>query len=82
MVIGPSSDARIRDLDVVLGTSGTVIDVRYQAAKELGDVAINMVLQNLRTKLGMQDLTLKTERIRPTSAVTASKDPSAKRKRQ
>ena len=80
--IWPTSDAPIQDFDVVLGASGIMIDVRYQAAKDLGDVPINMVLQSLRTKLGMQDLTLKAERIRPTSAARAPNDASAKRKRQ
>ena len=55
----------MQDFDVVLGTAGIVVDVRYQAAKELGKVPINMVLQSLRTKLGIPDLTLKAERIRP-----------------
>ena len=63
--IWPSSDAPIQDFDVVLGTAGIAVEVRYQAAKDLGDVPINMVLQSLRTKLGMPDLRLKAERIRP-----------------
>ncbi len=63
--IWPSSDAPIQDYDVVLGTAGIAIDVRYQATKDLGNVPINMVLQSLRTKLGTPDLTLKIERIRP-----------------
>ena len=61
--IWPSSDAPIQDFNVVLGTSGIVIDVHYQATKDLGDVPINMVLHSLRINLGMQDLTLKAERI-------------------
>ena len=80
--IWPSSDAPIQDFNVVLGTSGIVIDVQYQATKDLGDVPINMVLQNLRTKLGMQDLTLKAERIEPPEAVRDHGSESAKRKRQ
>ena len=60
---GLSSDAPIQDFDVVLDTAGIAIDVRYQAPKDLGEVPINMVLQSLRTKLGMPDLTLKAERI-------------------
>jgi len=80
--IWPSADAPIQDFDVVLGASGAVIDIRYQAAKDLGDVPINMVLQNLRTKLGMPDLSLKAERIRPPSAGRSPHDASAKRKRQ
>ena len=67
--IWPSSDAPIQDFHVDLGTSGIVIDVHYEATKELGDVPLNMVLQSLRTKLGMQDLTLKAERIQPAKAV-------------
>ena len=80
--IWPSPDAPIQDFNVVLGTSGIVIDVHYQATKDLGDVPINMVLQNLRTKLGMQDLTLKAERIQPPKAVRVPGSASAKRKRQ
>ena len=79
--IWPSSDAPMQDFDVVLGTFGLVIDVRYQAAKDLGDIPLNMVLQSLRTKLGTQDLTLKAETIQPTSAVGTAAGASAKRKR-
>lgn len=78
--IWPLSDAPIQDFDVVLGTAGTVIDVHYQATKDLGDVPINMVLQNLRTKLGMQDLTLKADRVQPPQAVRVPGRASAKRK--
>jgi hypothetical protein len=63
--IWPSSDAPMQDFAVVLGTAGIEVDVRYQAAKDLGAVPIGMVLQNLRTKLGIPDLTLKTVRIPP-----------------
>jgi hypothetical protein len=72
--IWPSSDAPMEDFDVVLGTAGIAIDVRYQAAKELGKVPIDMVLESLRTKLGIPDLTLKAERVRP-SRVPAKKAP-------
>ena len=78
--IWPSSDAPIQDFDVVLGTAGIAIDVRYQAAKDLGEVPINMVLQSLRTKLGMPDLTLKAERIRPAPAARDPRDAAVKRK--
>ena len=76
--IWPSSDAPIQDFSVVVGTAGIAIDVRYQATKDLGEVPINMVLQNLRNKLEMPDLTLTAERIRPARAagdprVTAAK---------
>ena len=62
--IWPSADAPIQDFDVVLGTTGMVVDVRYQARKDLGDVPVNMVLESLRKKLGTPDLTLKAERVR------------------
>ena len=56
----------------------------YTTAKRrrenLGDIPINMVLQNLRSKLGIQDLTVKAERIRPTSAVGVPNDASSKHK--
>ena len=72
--IWPSPDAPIQDFDVVLGTAGIAIDVRYQAAKELGKVPIGMVLHSLQTKLGIPDLTLKAERVRP-SRVPVKKAP-------
>ena len=43
---------------------GGELKVRYHAPRTW-DVPINMVLPSLRTKLGMPDLTLKVERIRP-----------------
>ena len=63
--IWPSSDAPIQDFAVVLGTAGVEVDVRYQAAKDLGKVPIGMVLQSLQTRLEMPDLTLKTVRLPP-----------------
>jgi hypothetical protein len=49
------------------------VNVDYQAPKDLGDVPINMVLQSLRTKLAMPDLTLKAQRIIPPKAAKSSK---------
>jgi uncharacterized hydrophobic protein (TIGR00271 family) len=63
--IWPSPDAPIQDFNLVIGAAGFEIDVRYNAAADLGEVPIHMVLQSLRTRLGMPDLTLKTERIQP-----------------
>ena len=63
--IWPAADAPIQDFDVVLSSAGTSVAVRYQAARELGDVPIHMIEQNLREKLGMPDLSVKAERVRP-----------------
>jgi uncharacterized hydrophobic protein (TIGR00271 family) len=63
--IWPSADAPLQGFDVVLSTPGAVIDVRYQAARDLGTVPIDMVLQSLRTTLGMPDLTLNAQRVPP-----------------
>ena len=71
--IWPSADAPIQDFDVVLGTAGIEINVRYQAAKDLGKIPIDMVLKSLQTKLGMPDLTLKPERVRPPRATEKRK---------
>jgi uncharacterized membrane protein len=78
--IWPSSDAPIQDFNLVLGTAGIAIEIRYKASVDLGEVPIHMVLQTLRTRLGMPDLTLKTERIQPASA--AGDRPSAPEKRK
>ena len=78
--IWPSSDAPIQDFDVVLSAAGIAIDVRYLAAKDLGEVPIDMVLQSLRTKLGMPDLTLKAERVRPPRATADPRHAAVKRK--
>jgi uncharacterized hydrophobic protein (TIGR00271 family) len=79
--IWPSSDAPIQDFDVALTGAGIVIDVHYQAKEDLGNVPISMVLQTLRAKLGMPDLTLKAVRIRP-ERTRSPRDASEKRKRQ
>lgn len=79
--IWPSSDAPIQDFDVVLSTAGIAINVRYQATKDLGEVPLNMVLQSLRTKLGMPDLTLNAERSRPARVAGDPRNASKKTKR-
>ena len=63
--IWPSSDAPIRDFDVVLGSNGITVNVHYQASKQLGDVPLNMVLTSLRNKLGTPDLVLNAEYAKP-----------------
>ena len=73
--IWPTSGAPMQDFDVVLGAAGIVIDVHYQAAKDLGDVPVGMVQQSLRTKLGLPDLTVKAERIPPPRAIKERKRP-------
>jgi hypothetical protein len=78
--IWPSSDAPIQDFNLVLGTAGIAVEVRYKASVDLGEVPIHMVLQTLRTRLGIPELTLKTERIQPASA--AGDRPSAPEKRK
>ncbi len=80
--IWPSSDAPIQDFDVVLSPTGTSVNVEYQAAKDLGDVPINMVLQSLRTKLAMPDLTLKAQRIIPPKAAQSPSAAQRKGKRK
>ena len=80
--IWPSSDAPIQDFDILLGSAGIAIDVRYQAARDLGDVPINMVQKGLRTRLGIADLTLEAERILPARAPGDPHDASDKRKRK
>jgi uncharacterized hydrophobic protein (TIGR00271 family) len=77
--IWPASDAPMEDFDLVVGAAGTVVDVHYKAAKDLGDVPINMVTQSLRSKLAMPDLELTAERIPDTSA---AKKPDEKSIRQ
>ncbi len=74
MDIWPSSDAPIQDFDIVLGPSGTAIDVHYQSGKDLGDVPINMVLRELRAKLALPELALKAERAEPPHAATTRRD--------
>jgi uncharacterized hydrophobic protein (TIGR00271 family) len=62
------SDVPIQDFDVVLGSGGLGIDVHYQAATDLGDPALQTVLQALRARLGMHDLTLNAQRVPPPKA--------------
>jgi hypothetical protein len=76
------SDAPIQDFDVVLSTAGMALDVRYRSAGDLGQAAINTVLQGLRTKLGIPDLMLNAERIPPAIPVNTSTKATEKRKRK
>ena len=67
--IWPSSDAPIQQFTVDLGgPAGITIDVTYEAAKELGDVPIQMVQQNLQTQLAMPALAVKAKRVPPVKA--------------
>ncbi len=74
------SDAPIQDFDVVLGTAGITIEVRYQGAQDLEAAAISMVLQGLQTRLEMPDLRLTASRTPP--AITASSPVKATKKRK
>lgn len=76
--IWPSSDAPIQDFDVVLGATGMVVEVRYQASQDLGEVPLNMVLKSLQTKLAMPDLALKAERVAPPKITPVSRKDSGK----
>lgn len=62
--IWPSADAPIKEMAVQLGGAGPLIHVRYQSARDLDGVPVKMVLQNLKTKLGVADLQLRAERLR------------------
>jgi len=61
--IWPSTDAPIQDFDLVLGSTGVTVEIRYQAAHQLGDVPLHMVQQSLQAKLALPDLTVKAERV-------------------
>jgi uncharacterized hydrophobic protein (TIGR00271 family) len=76
--IWPSSDAPLQDFDVVLNASGAAIDVHYQAAKDLGEIPLHMVLDSLRNTLEMPDLTLNAERIPPARTKKAARATSKK----
>ncbi len=73
--IWPSSDAPIQDFEVVLRASAIAVDVRYQAAKDLDELAINMVQQSLRTRLGMPELALTATRMKPRMPLDKSERP-------
>ncbi len=76
------SDAPIQDFDVVLGTAGITIEVRYQAAQDLGAAAISMVLQGLQSTLEMPDLMLTASRISPAIPANSPAKATKKRKRK
>lgn len=79
--IWPSADAPIQDFEVVLSASGPAVEVHYQAAEDLGDVPVGMVLQSLRTQLGIPALALKAERVPPPGTPKSRRTTSPKRKR-
>ncbi len=57
---------------MVTGTTGTTIDVRYEASNVLDEVSIHLLLQSLRAKLGMPDLILNAVRVQPSPAGNGS----------
>jgi hypothetical protein len=63
--IWPAADAPLQDFDIAIGPAGAVLEVRYQAPRDLGEVPLNMVQQSVRSKLGIPGLILKAERIKP-----------------
>jgi len=75
-----SADAPIQDFKVVIGAGGAAINVRYEAKKDLADVPIKMVLQNLLTELRMPDLTLNAENIGAGTAKDRPRDSDGKQK--
>jgi uncharacterized hydrophobic protein (TIGR00271 family) len=77
----PSADAPIRSFDVVLGPSGLAIQVQYQAARDLDDVAVGMILRSLQTRLGSPDLALKAGRVKTPASTPTPPNGSRKRKR-
>jgi uncharacterized hydrophobic protein (TIGR00271 family) len=79
--IWPSSDAPIQNFTMELGSTGPVVNVQYQAAKDLGDVPLNMVLQSMRKKLELPDLGLETKRIPPPHPVAKPRKKRSESKR-
>jgi len=73
----PSFAAPLQDFNVVVGGAGLAVNVRYQAPKDLGDVPLQMVAQNLRAKLGVPDLALHAVRVPPSTREPSR--PTAKR---
>lgn len=64
--IWPSAQAPIQDFDVAVDELGAVVvEIHYLANKDIGDIAVQMAQQSLRSKLGMDSLTLTAKRTSP-----------------
>ncbi|MEQ1353728.1 MAG: DUF389 domain-containing protein [Candidatus Acidiferrum sp.] len=60
--IWPSTEAPLQDVSLALDSDGFVLNVRYEAAADLGAIAVEVILKSLRAKLGTPDLTLNLQR--------------------
>jgi uncharacterized hydrophobic protein (TIGR00271 family) len=56
-------EAPIQEFDVALNATGIVCNVKYQAAKELGQIPLAMILRDLRDKLRTPSVELNTVRV-------------------
>jgi len=59
-------EAPLQDFDVALGASGIVLNVRYQSARTLDKISLDMITRSLQQSLDSPDLSLHAERV-PTS---------------
>ena len=61
--IWPADQLPLEDASLAFTATGPVIQIRYQGAADLGEVPEEMLLKNLRAKLGTPSLGLNLERI-------------------
>ena len=63
--IWPAGAAPLQDVSLGLGAQGIALNLRYQAASDLGPIPVEVILKSLRAKLGAPNLTLNLERTPP-----------------
>ena len=61
----PLENAPLQDVSVDLGSGGVALNVRYQAAADLGAIPLEVILKSLRDKLQTPGLTLNLQRTAP-----------------
>jgi uncharacterized hydrophobic protein (TIGR00271 family) len=63
--IWPLENAPLQDVSMDLGSSGIALNIRYQAAADLGAIPVELILKSLRDKLQTPGLTLSLQRTPP-----------------
>jgi len=63
--IWPLKEAPLREVSLGLDPNAVALNVRYEAAADLGPIPAELLQKSLRDKLGLQNLTLNLERTPP-----------------
>jgi uncharacterized hydrophobic protein (TIGR00271 family) len=76
--IWPTTDIPLETISMNVGGPGIALKIRYQASQDLGTIPTEIILKNLRARLGIPSLTLTLERVPPPRPAPADRRRSEK----